>query len=316
MVKLISDVRRRVGERAHFHFTTNATVLTNDMADFCAAQKINLTISIDGPRSVHDRYRVDARGRGTFEKIWQRVTAFASRHPEYFAECVVFNMVLAPPFELLAIRDFVVQHPVIFRRGSIMVATVNNEAVDVNKMLKLRKEDDGYAEQINELSRIYMHNLIEGEAPDAFLEALFGKSLLGIHRRDNGLLGEACASNGQCAPGAHKTFVNTNGYYHMCERVQDVSIGSVDSGLNKVVISNFLREYSEFLRTRCSGCWAIRLCGKCFNDIKEDGCISEDRYNQFCQSSRSSIYDQLRFYCEVREKNADAFKWADDVAIG
>ena len=39
MVKLIDDVRRRVGSRAHFHFTTNATALTDDMADFCAAQK-------------------------------------------------------------------------------------------------------------------------------------------------------------------------------------------------------------------------------------------------------------------------------------
>ena len=271
---------------------------------------------MDGPEAVHDRYRVDAKGRGTFATIWDRVTVFANRHPEYFAECVVFNMVLAPPFELLAIRDFVVQYPVIFRRGSIMVATINNEAVDVTKMLNLRDEDDRYAEQVKELSRSYMQHLIEGQDPDAFLEALFGKSLLGIHRRDNGLLGESCASNGQCVPGAHKTFVNTNGSYHMCERVQAVSIGSVATGLNKDVISKFLREYSKFLRTRCSGCWAIRLCGKCFNDIKEDGSISEERYSQFCQSSRSTIYDQLRFYCEVREKNVDAFKWADDVVIG
>jgi uncharacterized protein len=49
-------------------FQTNGTLIDEDWCKFFAEARINLGISIDGPRHFHDRNRVTRSGRGTFER--------------------------------------------------------------------------------------------------------------------------------------------------------------------------------------------------------------------------------------------------------
>jgi uncharacterized protein len=48
---------------------TNGTLLDDEWCSFLAENKFLVGLSLDGPKPIHDRYRRDARGDGTFEKV-------------------------------------------------------------------------------------------------------------------------------------------------------------------------------------------------------------------------------------------------------
>ncbi|XXF75267.1 anaerobic sulfatase maturase [Myxococcaceae bacterium GXIMD 01537] len=50
---------------------TNGTLLDDDWCAFFKAHGFLIGISIDGPRELHDAYRVDKKGRPTFDKVMQ-----------------------------------------------------------------------------------------------------------------------------------------------------------------------------------------------------------------------------------------------------
>lgn len=67
------------GKRVHFNMTTNGVLLNEEIARYCAAHDIRVLLSIDGGRIAHDRYRVDKRGQGTFDRAMQGL-AILKRH--------------------------------------------------------------------------------------------------------------------------------------------------------------------------------------------------------------------------------------------
>jgi uncharacterized protein len=62
---------RKPGMTFHNTMQTNGTLLTDEWCEFLAEHGFLVGISIDGPRELHDAYRVDKRGGGTFDKVMQ-----------------------------------------------------------------------------------------------------------------------------------------------------------------------------------------------------------------------------------------------------
>src|SRR5580765_3994928 len=57
------------GQRAAYTIQTNATLLDEEWAAFLAENDFLVGVSIDGPRDLHDTYRVDKGGKGSFDKV-------------------------------------------------------------------------------------------------------------------------------------------------------------------------------------------------------------------------------------------------------
>jgi uncharacterized protein len=57
------------GVRVANKFTTNGTLLDDEWCSLFRRWQVALRVSIDGPRWLHDRERVDRMGRGTFHKV-------------------------------------------------------------------------------------------------------------------------------------------------------------------------------------------------------------------------------------------------------
>lgn len=57
------------GKTVHFDMTTNGVTLNEAMVAYLVEQDIEVLLSIDGLRTTHDRYRLDKRGQGTFERV-------------------------------------------------------------------------------------------------------------------------------------------------------------------------------------------------------------------------------------------------------
>ena len=49
-------------------FQTNGTLIDDAWCEFFAEARVNVGVSIDGPRQLHDRNRVTRSGRGTFDR--------------------------------------------------------------------------------------------------------------------------------------------------------------------------------------------------------------------------------------------------------
>ena len=60
---------RRPGQRLSHTIQTNGTLLNDEFCELFEANRFLVGISIDGPPELHDRYRVDKRGRPTFDKV-------------------------------------------------------------------------------------------------------------------------------------------------------------------------------------------------------------------------------------------------------
>ncbi|MDH4116113.1 MAG: anaerobic sulfatase maturase [Acidimicrobiia bacterium] len=62
---------------------TNGTLLTDEWCEFFAERDFLIGISIDGPREIHDAYRVNKRGEGTFDKVMRGLRLLQKHGVEY-----------------------------------------------------------------------------------------------------------------------------------------------------------------------------------------------------------------------------------------
>lgn len=62
---------------------TNGTLLNGEWCEFLAQHDFLVGISIDGPRELHDAYRVNKRGDGSFEKVMRGLRLLQKHNVEY-----------------------------------------------------------------------------------------------------------------------------------------------------------------------------------------------------------------------------------------
>jgi uncharacterized protein len=70
----------RKGVSIDFSLTTNATLLTPYIIDFLAENRVGVTVSLDGPKEMNDKFRIFASGRGSYDIIEPKVRELLARH--------------------------------------------------------------------------------------------------------------------------------------------------------------------------------------------------------------------------------------------
>ena len=61
------------GIRVRWSIQTNGYALDEDWCRWLRDNRVLVGISLDGPKEIHDRCRVDAEGKGTFQKVMQSI---------------------------------------------------------------------------------------------------------------------------------------------------------------------------------------------------------------------------------------------------
>lgn len=79
--RLLIGLRRTLGPASTIALQTNGTLLSEDILDLVAETRTRLSISIDGPQAVNDRFRVDHRGNSTFDTVMDAIER-ARSHPD------------------------------------------------------------------------------------------------------------------------------------------------------------------------------------------------------------------------------------------
>ncbi|MBR3560517.1 MAG: thioether cross-link-forming SCIFF peptide maturase [Oscillospiraceae bacterium] len=69
LVRYAREREKEVNKRFRFTLTTNGLLIDDDVIDFCNREMHNVVLSLDGRKDIHDKWRVDYAGNGSWERI-------------------------------------------------------------------------------------------------------------------------------------------------------------------------------------------------------------------------------------------------------
>ncbi len=80
---------RQPGQRIEHSIQTNGTFLDDEWAAFFKEHNFLVGLSVDGPQHLHDAYRVDKGGKGSFERVMRGYAALRRHNVEFNILCTV-----------------------------------------------------------------------------------------------------------------------------------------------------------------------------------------------------------------------------------
>lgn len=83
------EKHKKPGQQVSHTIQTNGTKLDDDWAKFFKQNHFLVGLSVDGPQPLHDTYRVDKRGRGTFDQVMQGLKVLQKHQVDVNILCTV-----------------------------------------------------------------------------------------------------------------------------------------------------------------------------------------------------------------------------------
>jgi uncharacterized protein len=78
--RLIFSLRNALHPECAISIQTNGILLTEEILDLFAATRVTVSVSIDGPQHIHDKYRVGHTGRGTYAQVMKGIELLRRHH--------------------------------------------------------------------------------------------------------------------------------------------------------------------------------------------------------------------------------------------
>ena len=307
------------GREISFAITTNGTTITQEISQFLAREDFGVTLSIDGPKDIHNDYRLFKNGTGTFESAMRGLKSLVEAYGEKADEQINLSMVYTPPFSsqrLDQIASLWKNYPWI---GNIPGITYPHEGSIPRERITAKEhltEDksmlqwaiDLYFDSYSHKQKI---NPLVKSTVDPFLLKIFRRPIFdvpvhGIHL------------NGCCVPGARKIHISTDGYISVCERVHNAPpyLGHIDTEIDFNTLKRvFVDEYAEKSLTRCANCWAHRLCSICYTDTFSNRKYDDKRKSDVCDAVVKTAEEQLKLYSRLLHINSEGLNYLADIVV-
>jgi len=88
--------------RFRFNIQTNATVVNQEWCDFFNKHDFEIGLSVDGPEFIHDQYRKDWKGKGSFSRVMKGINCLRDNNIPLHGLVVVTDYALDYPDEIYA----------------------------------------------------------------------------------------------------------------------------------------------------------------------------------------------------------------------
>ncbi|MCP4217015.1 MAG: radical SAM protein [bacterium] len=243
--------KKNLSKKFHigFRLTTNGYLLHGEIVDYLKEKNVTLDISLDGPSSEHDKFRKGKNGENTWATVMANIEALYNKYPECYDKKVNFLATIHPLHDTQRIEDFFKSNDRLFGKDRIRATPVNLNNLRPSVKAKVDKKLKAHPKQsLNEL----------------LYSTLINESIHEKYKLKN--LDRQKKFTGGCFPGGERILVDTEGNFHMCERVPDCfPIGNVDTGFDFEKIRRLLEKYNnEVIRCRCWECDVWFLCDICF----------------------------------------------------
>ena len=274
LVAYARSIEKEKDKHFRFTLTTNGVLIDDDVIDFVNREMSNVVLSLDGRKEVHDRYRVDYAGNGSWEKIvpkFQKLVAaregknyymrgtFTHANPDFLED---IKTMLDLGFSELSME------PVVAAAGDPAALTEADKAVVM--------------EQYEKLAELMLQRDKDGK-PFTFYHYMIDlKGGPCIYKRISG-----------CGSGTEYMAVTPWGDLYPCHQFvgeEKFKLGDIWNGVSNHAIQEEFASCNVYARQECRDCWARLYCsgGCAANAYHATGSV-RGVYQQGCDLFRKRI---------------------------
>jgi uncharacterized protein len=277
------------GKQVQFSLTTNATLLKPETIEFLAENDIGVTISIDGPPDIQDKFRVFQNGRGSYDLVAPRIKELLQRHRS------------RPIGARVTLASGTVDVKRIYQHltEELGFAEVGFAPATSNPSREHAIPEGGFTDmlrQFSELAQDFLAAAVE-DRPHGFSNVR--ETLEEIHK--------GMSKAFPCGAGLGLMGVSTAGDVALCHRFagsEAHSLGNVRDGINRDAQRAFLDRHHIDDKTDCRTCWARPLCaGGCYHEAHTHYGNTARPNLHYCEWIRGWTDVCLRIYGELAERN-------------
>jgi len=255
LVKTVAYAKQRaaeMGKDVDFSLTTNATLLKPEIIEFLAEERIGVTISIDGPRELQNKFRVFHNGAGSYDVVAPKIKELMQRHRTRPIGARV--TLTSGTLDVVRIFRHLTEEMGFWEVGFAPVTTSPTRGHAI--------ADSGYDHMLAQFRELAFE----------FLEASAANRHHGFSNVKETLeeLHKGVSKAYPCGAGLGLLGVATDGQVSLCHRFagsESHSFGSVSDGIDRNAQRAFLERHHIADKTDCSKCWARPLCsGGCYHE--------------------------------------------------
>jgi len=244
LVAYARSIEKEKGKNFRFTLTTNGMLIDDDVIEFANKECHNVVLSLDGRKEIHDRFRVDYAGHGSFDRIvpkFQKLVesrggkgyymrgTFTHANPDFLKD---IQVMLDLGFNELSME------PVVCAPGDPAELTAEDRAIVMEQyeklaMLMLEKDKEGKPFTFYH----YMIDLTSGPC---------------IYKRISG-----------CGSGTEYMAVTPWGDLYPCHQFvgeEKFKLGDIWKGVDNTEIQDEFASCNVYAREECRNCWARLYC--------------------------------------------------------
>ena len=244
LVAYARSIEREKGKRFRFTLTTNGMLIDDDVIDFANREMSNVVLSLDGRKEVHDRYRVDYAGRGSWEQIVPKFRRLVEARggKNYYMRGTFTH----------ANPDFLEDIRVMLDLGFTELSMEPVVCAEDDPAALTREDLPVVMKQYEDLARLMLQRHREGR-PFTFYHYML--DLSGgpcIYKRISG-----------CGSGTEYMAVTPWGDLYPCHQFvgeEQFRLGDVWQGVTNLPAQREFADCNVYARAECRDCWARLYC--------------------------------------------------------
>lgn len=289
VVDYAEEKGRAEAKRVDFALTTNAVLLSEEIADWLDAHRFGITVSMDGPKPLHDRNRRTVGGKGSYDVVSAKAAMLLAR---YRSRPVGARVTLTA-----GVTDVVGIHRHL--KDELGFFEVGFSPVTSGALSAFNLTGDELAqvfEAMKTLGRHYADAAVRGE----------NIGFSNMHQLMTDLM-EGTSKALPCGAGLGMLAVDKEGDLHLCHRFtgsQQPTYGNVADGIARESLGAFLEGMANRTGTACETCWIRKLCaGGCYHESYARYADPAHPTYHYCNLMRDWIAFGIGVYAEIMVAN-------------
>ena len=244
LVAYARSIEKDAKKNFRFTLTTNGVLVDDDVIEFSNKEMSNVVLSLDGRKEVHDRFRVDYAGNGSWEKIVPKFQKFvkARGNKNYYMRGTFTH----------ANPDFLKDIEEMLRLGFTELS-MEPAVCPPGDPSALTKEDLAVVfEQYEKLAELMLQKHREGKPFTFYHYTVDLKGGPCIYKRISG-----------CGSGTEYMAVTPWGDLYPCHQFvgeEKFKLGDVWNGVTNTKIQDEFASCNVYSRPECKDCWARLYC--------------------------------------------------------
>ena len=297
-----------IGKKFHYNMTTNAILLDRYM-DFLAENEFRLLISLDGDEKGQS-YRVDTKGKNSFDKVLANIQLLRSKYPSYFEHYVMFNSVLHNRNEVESTYRFIKDK---FGKEP-MISPLNNSGVRKDKLQEFYQAYQNVATSIqkaNNCEALKNELFIKSPETGALVNSIYHHTGNVFNDYNDLLLGREGSSfppSGTCIPFSKKMFITVKGRILQCEKIDhEFALGQITNKKVELNLEQAARQHNKYTfryMNQCKTCAAKQLCTQCVYQIDD---IHDKTSKCYSYYSATQHEKQKEYYMDHLDKHPELY---------